>query len=295
MQAAQPLAAFEYDQPTVICLHSSASSAQQWRNLSREWSGFNVLTPNLVGYGGKSWQSSDVHTMADEVHAIGNVMSSCPGPVHLIGHSFGGAVAILVALENPLQIRSLTVFEPVLFPLLYAAGEASGQEIWLLQTGVRRLVQIGNHRAAAELFVDYWSGEGAFQNLSARARENVIALTPKVAAEFTALISNPISDADLRSLRVPTLLLYGEDSPASTRDITRLLAGILPCRQLLGFDGLGHMGPMEDPDRVNATIATFVERHSEPDIYCGKSLTGRSNAVTGSRLAGLSARQFMTN
>jgi len=265
MQAVQGTALIEYDQTTIICLHSSASSAQQWRNLSQEWSEFNVLAPNLVGYGGQFWRTGDVHTMADEVHAIGEVMSSCPGPVHLIGHSFGGAVATLVALENPQQVRSLTLFEPVLFPLLYATAEGSGQEIWVLQTDVRRHVQLGNNRAAAERFVDYWSGEGAFQNLSEHARQYVIAMTPKVAAEFAALISNPISEADLRSLRVPTLLLYGEDSPDSTRDITRLLARILPCRELLEFDGLGHMGPMEDPDRVNATIAEFVGRHSVPD------------------------------
>jgi pimeloyl-ACP methyl ester carboxylesterase len=136
--------------------------------------------------------------------------------------------------------------------------------VWVLQTDVRRLVRLDKHRAAAQRFVDYWSGAGAFRKMSQRAQDSVTTMVPKVAAEFAALISNPIAKSDLRELSVPTLLLHGESSPASTRDITRLLAGILPCRQLLGFPGLGHMGPVEDPQRVNASIAAFVGRHSVP-------------------------------
>ena len=254
--------AIEQDRPIVVCLHSSASSARQWKRLSDEWSGFNVLRPNLVGYDGRSFETRGRHSMSDEVRAVSSVLEACGEPVHLIGHSFGGAVATQVALEMPEKVRTLSLYEPVLFPLLYEAAESSGQEIWLLQTDVRRLVKAGCFADAAERFVDYWSGAGAFAAMSERARDHVVKMTPKVAAEFAALIANPIAEADLKTLRVPTLLLYGETSPASTRDITRLLARILPCRQLLGFTDMGHMGPVEDPERVNGTIAAFVGRHS---------------------------------
>jgi pimeloyl-ACP methyl ester carboxylesterase len=264
MQSVRPDVTVEHARPAVVCLHSSASSPRQWRRLGEQWPGFDVATPNLLGYGDQSWQPGRPHDMADEVRVARAAVESCGRPVHLIGHSFGGAVAILLALEVPRRIRTLTLFEPVLFPLLYEAAEDSGREVWLLQTDVRRLVKRHRCREAAERFVDYWNGTGAFRNMAERAQEAVTRMVPKVASEFAALISSPIAESDLRELRVPTLLLYGERSPASTRDISRLLARILPCRQQLGFEGLGHMGPVEDPERVNAAIAAFIGRHTVP-------------------------------
>jgi pimeloyl-ACP methyl ester carboxylesterase len=117
-----------------------------------------------------------------------------------------GAVAILLALEVPRRIRTLSLFEPVLFPLLYEAAEDSGREVWLLRTDVRRLVKRHRCREAAERFVDYWNGTGAFRSMAEREQEAVTRMVPKVASEFAALMSSPIAESDLRELRVPTLL-----------------------------------------------------------------------------------------
>jgi pimeloyl-ACP methyl ester carboxylesterase len=152
--------------PVVVCLHSSASSARQWRKLGEDWPEFDVLTPNLVGYGEQPWEPGLPHDLADEVRVIRRAIKARGEPVHLVGHSFGGAVATEVALEMPGWIRTLTLFEPVLFPLLYEAAEDSGREVWVLQTDVRRLVRLDKHRAAAQRFVDYWSGAGAFRKMS---------------------------------------------------------------------------------------------------------------------------------
>ena len=186
------------------------------------------------------------------------------------GHSYGGAVATLVAIENPGYVRSLVLFEPVLFPLLYADAQQSGKEIWVLQTGVRRHVQSHRYHDAAEQFVDYWNVEGAYRAMPEHARESIAAMMPKVAAEFAALISNPIAEADLRAISVPTLVLYGAESPQSTRDIARRLAVLIPDIKTFCFEGLGHMGPLTAPEQVNAEIAAFVAGTSDGWIQVPK-------------------------
>jgi pimeloyl-ACP methyl ester carboxylesterase len=53
--------------------------------------------------------------------------------------------------------------------------------------------------------------------------------------------------------------MVGNDSPASSRGVARLLTRALPQVQLVEFDGLGHMGPITHPEAVNAVIPCFLE------------------------------------
>ena len=59
---------------------------------------------------------------------------------------------------------------------------------------------------------------------------------------------------------MPVLLMVGSESPASSRGVARRLASVLPRRQLLQLEGLGHMGPVTHPERVNAIIEDFLRR-----------------------------------
>jgi len=249
-------------QSTVVCLHSSASSSRQWKRLRETWDDHHVVTPDLMGYGELPWSGERPHGMQDEVDAITAVLDSIHQPVHLVGHSFGGAVATLAALSNPDKVRTLTLYEPVLFPLLFEAGRSSGREIWSLQTDVRRLVNRGNKNLAAKRFVDYWNGEAAFKSLPEKVQQHIVRIIPKVASEFIALISSNLGTNDLRALGIPTLLMYGKCSPKPTRDIVELLSGILPRSTVVGIENTGHMGPISEADHVNSLIAAFIRDHA---------------------------------
>ena len=54
------------------------------------------------------------------------------------------------------------------------------------------------------------------------------------------------------------LFLRGGRSPPSSLAVTRLLLGALPQAGVVEFDGLGHMGPVTDPERVNPVIERFL-------------------------------------
>lgn len=82
-----------------------------------------------------------------------------PAPArHVIGHSYGGAVALKAALVRPARLRSLILFEPVLFAVLMAADprQPAAQEIAAVRDDTVAAVDRGDLDSAGGRFVDYW-------------------------------------------------------------------------------------------------------------------------------------------
>src|SRR3954453_21987527 len=86
--------------PAVVCLHSNASSSAQWRPLmERLASGYRVIAPDLYGAGHRpEWPSDRPIALADEVELLAPVLAAAGTPFALVGHSYGGAVALKAAL-----------------------------------------------------------------------------------------------------------------------------------------------------------------------------------------------------
>src|SRR5262245_15034118 len=108
----------------VIALHCSGSSAKQWRSLAQRLGGrYPTSCPAFVGHGPRSHLiGTRPFTLADEAAPILRAVDSLQKPVHLVGHSYGGAVALRVARERPSRIASLTLYEPMALHLLKTAG-----------------------------------------------------------------------------------------------------------------------------------------------------------------------------
>jgi len=106
----------------VVCIHASASSSGQWRQLMEQLAGrFRSLAVDLYGYGqSPPWPDERPLSLTDEAALIEPVLEAVGDPVHVIGHSYGGAVALKAALVRPARLRSLILFEPVLFAVLMA-------------------------------------------------------------------------------------------------------------------------------------------------------------------------------
>ena len=110
----------------LVCIHASASSSGQWRPLMDRLAGrFRTLAVDLYGSGkSPEWPADRPLTLADEVALLEPIFESVGDRFHLIGHSYGGAVALKAALAGPGRLRSLVLFEPVLFALLNADDPA---------------------------------------------------------------------------------------------------------------------------------------------------------------------------
>jgi pimeloyl-ACP methyl ester carboxylesterase len=252
---------------SLVCLHASASSGRQWQSLQRRLTGrYQVLSPDLFGSGtGPSWPADREMTLADEVARLEPVFESAGEPAHLVGHSYGGAVAARAALTYPGRFRSLVLIEPVLFGLLLAEdpGQPAAREIVALCHHTRAGVEVAALDSAAERFIDYWIGPGTWAAMPAQRRATAAQAMPGVRRQWSAIFAEATPLPAYAALDLPVLYLVGSRSPASARSVARLLTRVLPDVRSVGLEGAGHMAPVTHPDLVGAAIEAHLARSAD--------------------------------
>ncbi len=254
---------------TVICLHSSAGSHAQWRALSGELEGrCRLVVPDLHGHGrSPAWPLGTASTLQVDAHAASQLIPASdtgngPRGVHLVGHSYGAAVAVQMALRCPRRVLSLTLYEPLPFGMLLASAPdaPASREIKDIRHSVASLVREGELEAAARLFVVYWGGASAWDGMSAAQRVGVLLRIGTVPCHFEALFQACWTVDLLRCLTMPVLLLQGSDTRAPARAATDALAAALGHCEQMEIAGAGHLGPLTHPDAVNAAIVLHLWR-----------------------------------
>ncbi|MFO1144575.1 MAG: alpha/beta hydrolase [Amaricoccus sp.] len=245
----------------VVALHGSASTGAQWRSLVGYIAGrFRVLTPDLPGYG-RSEPVLGANGLIDDSRAIAALIESVGQPVHLVGASYGAAVALRLASLRPEALRSLTLIEPVSFYLLRRSVRAD-QELYNDVAGLAARIfsrSIGGDRAEAmRIFIDYWNGEGAWGRTSARLREELVGHLGRVCADLRAVMFEHQTLEDLAELDCPTLAILGDDSPFVSHRLAELVTGAIPRATLRRVAGAGHLVALTDPHVVDPMVAEHL-------------------------------------
>jgi pimeloyl-ACP methyl ester carboxylesterase len=247
----------------VIALHCSGAGAWQWRQLGDALdSRYALVAPEHYGCDGAGpWSGEHAFTLADEAATTIEIIDCSDCKVHLVGHSYGGAVALRAAVERPNRIASLTLYEPSAFHLLKAMGArgaAAFAEILAIGTKTGEGVISGDYRGAATSFVDYWGGRGAWAALRPSVQAALTRWAPKAPLDFRAAIAEPTPASAYADLRFPALIIRGEHAPAPTRLIAETLPTLMPAARLAVVPGAGHMGPLTHAPEVNAAIARHI-------------------------------------
>jgi pimeloyl-ACP methyl ester carboxylesterase len=254
----------------VVCLHASASSSSQWRPLMDRLAGsFRTLAVDLYGSGkSPAWPDDRPLSLADEVALLAPVLAGAGARVHLVGHSYGGAVALVAALADPRRVASLVLFEPVLFSVLMADDptQAAAREIAAVRDETVAAMDGGALEVSAARFIDYWMGAGAWAGMPPRRSTAVVMAMSAVKAEWHATFMDPTPLSAFSAVDVPVLYLTGSESPASSRAVARLLTRTLPRVTTIEIEGVGHMGPVTDAERVNALIESHLRAFRE-DVW----------------------------
>lgn len=250
--------------PTVIALHCSLGSGRQWGRLAEALGeDFRLIAPDLSGYGAHQGRPILPTTLSDEVAALADQIDRVDGPVHLVGHSYGGAIAFKMASSERWagRVRSLTLIEPVLPTLLRDNPADRRLHDLFADMGTRIHVDLwnGSYMEALDRFLDYWRGTGPREEISGEARLRMIEVIEKVAFDFTAILGEVNVASAAAALRVPTLLVSGGLSPFMTQRIVARLAALVPGAEARHLPHAGHMLPLTHAKMINPEIVRHVE------------------------------------
>jgi pimeloyl-ACP methyl ester carboxylesterase len=273
------------DSAPVIALHCSGSGAGQWRQLGETLGpAYTLFAPEHYGCERTGpWTGTHAFTLADEAARTIDLIDRSLSKVHLVGHSYGGGVALHVALARPARIASLVLYEPSTFHLLKVIGDSGATaftEIAKIRRTTAKGVITGDYASAAAAFVNYWGGTGAWAALRPTVQTALIRWVPKAPLDFRALIEEPTPLAAYSNLRMPVLVMRGERAPLPTRTIAEMLPLVAPQARLVVIDGAGHMGPFTHGSVVSELIAAHIGA-AEAAIRQRRSDRSRSAAHGG--------------
>ncbi len=248
----------------VVLVHSGGMSSRQWKKLAERLAGTHrVLAPDLLGSGDNPpWPEDKPFEFGMDVDALATLLGTLPKPAHLVGHSYGGLLALTLARKYPERVRSLAVFDPVAFGVLHGAQDTEGLSdlARAAENPVFTDERLGGSDAWMQAFVDYWNGPGSWRAMPEPSRASFLRVGRKVFQEVRTLMLDRTGPDAYAKVTLPTLLMFGEKSPAAARRVVTLLSQALPAATLVQIPGAGHMGPLTHGTLVNERIAEHLAR-----------------------------------
>ena len=159
--------------PVVILVHSSVSGARQWRRLMDDLKDrFRVRAVNLFGYGTTPpWLAETTQSLDDQARLVEAALPANADAIYLVGHSFGGSVAMKAAARLKGRVTKLVLLETNPFYLLRQSGHFDAfAEAIDLRDSIKKFGALGEWATAAEKFANYWGGAGTWQDMPSERR-----------------------------------------------------------------------------------------------------------------------------
>jgi pimeloyl-ACP methyl ester carboxylesterase len=270
-RVATPLGTWAYEEagvapapgaPVVVLLHGLLMDRHMWSGqLERLAALTRVVAFDGPGHGESAPPPSfslDAH--ADALAFALEALRASPALV--VGHSWGGMVALRLALRHRARVTGLALVdtsarpEPVLRRLQYlgfiALYRVAGMPRWLARTRIGPLL-FGRKLAAREP----WLVDDLVHRLNAADRAGVAR-----AARAVLLGRGDVTDL-LGLVTVPTLVVCGTEDRSTPAAYTAELGAAIPRARVEWIEGAGHTTPIEEPGRVAGHLAQFVAAQLE--------------------------------
>ena len=176
------------------------------------------------------------------------------GPAHIVGTSFGSAIALGLAGRRPDLVRALTAHEPAL-PALSPQGPAVSAAIRAALARVAR----GDAEGGTQQFLeDVALGPGAWARFPEPIKATMVRNAPAVREEQADPAWGDLDRDALSNLRTPVLLTQGGQSPPWFADVVAELAGLIPGARIHRYSDAGHSPHITHPDEYVATVAGSI-------------------------------------
>jgi pimeloyl-ACP methyl ester carboxylesterase len=278
---------FDYDEcgngPTVVLVPGSCSTAAAWRPIIAQWeNGFRCVTTSLLGYGGTAERRTALDAdISHEAEMLEAVIRRASCPVHLVGHSFGGLVALAVALRNRVKLLSLAIIEAPAAELLRSLGEHQHYRAFRDMTDSYFAAFFAGEKAAIEAMIDFYGGAGTFAAWPQRVRSYAVETTAVNIVDWKGAYGFQPAPASLATVEVPTLVLRGGASHPAVQRANELVAECMPKASVVTLPGAAHFMITTHAEEVAWMIAHHVAC-SEP---MSRSTAERSSLLPGQTLS----------
>ena len=222
-----------------MLVHSALGDSRLWRRQVEALAeDFEVVAPDLPGYGGTPLPTepfSYVDAVAEHL------------PAALVGNSFGGAVALRTALVHQDRVPKLVLVGPGL-PAWDWTAEL--REHFAAETAAW---DDGDRGRVTQLNLDFWVAPAHHDEVRPQTER---AFDLQTAHEEPDVLWPDMPR--LSSLRIPTLVVVGDDDKPDFRAIAHHLADEIPDADLAIVPGAGHLVGVEQPEELNALLLEFL-------------------------------------
>jgi pimeloyl-ACP methyl ester carboxylesterase len=214
------------------------------------------------------WNDSADYSVRIHANDLTTLIKSLKlGPVHLVGHSYGAYTTLLTAMEHPELVKTLTLGEPPLLPLLKSAAGGDTIEYNFMNRSVAPAAEAfkaGNDEKAIAVFVGGVIGDSAaYSTIPPEGRDmmraNVLELRGAVLSKKSPF--PPVTCSDLKKINIPVLLLTGEKTVMLFSVITDELNQCLPNKEKTVLPGATHGLQFDNPGDFNRIVLGFIDRH----------------------------------
>ena len=226
----------------LLLVHGSPGDSASWKKFTAALPDrYAAHAPTLFGHG-RDDGAPAAYGVADHAADVVGLAETLTAPLVLIGHSFGGGVALRAALELAKQGRppaALLMLEPVAMAALATTGrtDARSQAHGIFSAYVDS-VETGEADATA--MIDFWFGAGAFARMPEALRDYMNGQTAVNARDIAATFDERYEAAELAAMTAPARIVIGGDSPVQAAEVFHATAAVLPNAEIATLPGAGH-------------------------------------------------------
>ena len=225
---------------------------------------YRLILYHRRGYAGSSRASGPVSVAQQAADCRALLRHLGVERAHVVGHSYGGAVALQLALDAPDVVHSLALLEPALMVGASAQGYRES-----LARGVERYREAGAAVVVDEFLQARWPGYRAALDraLPGAFAQAVADAGTSFERELPGLLGWRFGEAEARRISQPALSVLGGESDAlwpRFGETHRLLLAWLPHAEGFVLPGTTHFLQLEDPRGMAEALAAFWARHPLP-------------------------------